>query len=150
MIRYTFSVAPYTVHQLTALDSLRTAAAKAAHGLPKCASTAFAHNDVENGGLGCTSLQAEHHAILAERLIITIDDQTTTGFITRALQKQQLTQANTDKNPVTKEKNIHMAMRLRQLAALQTADSAEGLVLIQDGNTLQLDDMHTATRTFLT
>jgi hypothetical protein len=85
MIRYAFSVAPYTVHQLTALDSLLTAAAKAAHGLAKCASTAFAHNDVESGGLGCPSLQAEYHAILAERLIITINDQTTTGFITRAL-----------------------------------------------------------------
>jgi hypothetical protein len=138
------------VHQLTALDSLLAAAAKAAYGLPKCASTAFAHNGVKNGGLGCPFLQAEYHAILAERLIITINDHTTTGFITRVLLKHQISQANTDSNPVIKDKKIHMAMRLRQPAALQTADSAEGLVLIQDGNTLQLDDVHTATRTFLT
>jgi hypothetical protein len=150
MIRYTFSVAPYTPHQLTALDSLLTAAAKAAHGLPTCASTAFAHNEIDSGGLGCPSLQAEYHAILAERLIITINDQTTTGFLTRALLKQQLAQANSDKNPVTKAKTIQMAMRLRQLAALQTADSTEGLVLIQDGNMLQLDDVNVASRAFLT
>jgi hypothetical protein len=150
MIRYTFSVAPYTPRQLTAMDSMLTAAAKAAHGLPTCASTAFAHNDVDSGGLGCASLQAEYHAILAECLIITINDQTTTGFITRALLKQQLAQANADKNPVTKAQMIHKAMRLRQLAALQTADSAEGLVLIQDGNMLQLDDVNVAARAFLT
>jgi hypothetical protein len=41
-------------------------------------------------------------------------------------------------------------MRLRQLAALQTADNAEGLVLIHDGNTVQLDDVHVATRALLT
>jgi hypothetical protein len=82
MIRYTFSVAPYTSHQLTALDSLLTTAAKAAHGLPTCASTAFAHNDTDSGGPGCPSLHAEYNAILAERLIITINDRTTTSFLT--------------------------------------------------------------------
>jgi hypothetical protein len=43
-----------------------------------------------------------------------------------------------------------MAMHLRQLAVLQTANSAERLVLIQDSSTLQLDDVHTAIRVFLT
>jgi hypothetical protein len=43
-----------------------------------------------------------------------------------------------------------MAMRLRQLAALQTADSTEGLVLIHDGSTLQLEDVDAAPKAVLT
>ena len=150
MIRYTFPVAPCTQQQIKTLDSLMTSAAKAAYGLPTCASTAFAHNDVDQGGLGCPSLQVEYHAVLAERLIITLNDHTTTGHITRALTQQQLAQANNDNNPVTKSQTIQKAMRLRQLEALQGVNNNDGLVLIQDGNTLQLDDVKTATRTFLT
>jgi hypothetical protein len=105
MICYIFSAAPYTPQQLTALDSLLTAAAKAAHGLPTYASTAFAHNDIESGELGCPSLPAEYHAILAERLIITVNDQTTTGFLTRVLLRKQLTQASSDIESGHKGKN---------------------------------------------
>jgi hypothetical protein len=138
VIRYTLPVAPYTRTQLQALDAQLTATTKQAMGLPVCAGTAFAHEDLAHGGLSCPSLQVEYHQVLAERLLATANDATTTGHITRAMLKKQLADANSTHSPAGKQALLNWSLRLRQLEALQNLTGCQGITLQQHGKPVRL------------
>jgi hypothetical protein len=59
-LRYGFYVAPYATPQLKAFDSILTTAYKNTYGLKPWVSTAMAHEDINRGGLGCTSVTADY------------------------------------------------------------------------------------------
>jgi hypothetical protein len=133
MITYSFPLAPYTDKHIKTLDSLLAKGWKQAYNLPVSTATAFAHEDIDKGGLGCPSLQVDYHAILAERLIRTLNDTTTTGHISRAVFEQQLEAVNTTRNAAQQIDLQQRSLRLRQLQALQQLDSIKGLKLMKDG-----------------
>jgi hypothetical protein len=120
MVAYTFYAAPYTVEQISKLDSQLTQATKAAYRLGKGVSCAMAHEDVDAGGLGCASLMVEYNTILIQRLVRSVRADTTHGFISRAVLSAQLAQANNrGTSPVNSLQLINSSLRLKQLAAMQ-------------------------------
>eukprot|EP00878_Enallax_costatus_P010563 GHUV01011030.1.p1 GENE.GHUV01011030.1~~GHUV01011030.1.p1 ORF type:complete len:451 (+),score=87.25 GHUV01011030.1:199-1551(+) len=139
MITYSFPVAPCSEKQIKALDSQLATGWKQAYGLPVSAATAFVHEDTDKGGLGCPSLQVEYHAILAERLIRSLNDTTTTGHITRAVFERQLTAAYETHNAAQRIELQQHSLRLRQLQALQEMDSTAGLQLMKNGMEYSID-----------
>lgn len=139
MITYSFPVAPYNDQNIKALDSLVTAAWKQAYGLTVSTATAFMHEDKDKGGLGCPSLQVEYRATLAERLIRTLNDSTTTGHISRALFQRQLDLANKAENAAQRIHTQQSSLHLRQLQALQSLNRTTGLQLMKDGCEYSID-----------
>jgi hypothetical protein len=88
-LAYPMQVAPYSELQLKALDAYLTMAAKAAYGLTRGTGTAFAKQDVQQGGLGCPSIAVEYHTTQIQSLTRALNDPTRLGVLTRALTQQQ-------------------------------------------------------------
>jgi hypothetical protein len=82
--KYGFYAAPYTRQQLAKLDSLLTCAYKKAYWLPVGASAAMDHEDVNKGGLGCTSAMAEYATVQTQRLTQALNDRGILGRLTQA------------------------------------------------------------------
>jgi hypothetical protein len=135
MIVYTFAAACFSPTQLAKLDSPLLQATKKAYGLGACTSSAFAHTDASDGGLGCHSLMVEYATYLAQRIVRSMNDTTTHGFLSRALLQAQLAKmGDPTATPLQKASIVNNSLRLRQLLALQQL----GLQLDRNGTTMPI------------
>ena len=89
-ITYAFPVMPYTPEDINLLDTILTQAAKKIYRLSPGTSTAFAREDIHNGGLGITSLAVEYNTRAVQSLTRALNDETKLGDLTRGLLKTQL------------------------------------------------------------
>eukprot|EP00775_Hariotina_reticulata_P004031 gene4031-biopygen5750 len=127
-ITYAMTVAPYTLQEIRLLDSLLAKATKQAYGLSTSTSNDAVHQDIQHGGLGCPSLEVEHHILSTQRLVRALNDSGPLGGVSRALLKNQKTGIDVltaDKIPFV----LNYSMRIRQVMAMKRAK----LHLLHDG-----------------
>jgi exonuclease III/ribonuclease HI len=83
-LKYGFYVAPYTKSQLQVFDAVLARAYKHAYWLRPYVSTAMAMEDINKGGLGCTSTTVDYTMTQVDRLTKAINDGGMLGSLTRA------------------------------------------------------------------
>ena len=113
-IAYGFLVAPYTSTDLDILDTWMRRIIRHAYKLMKAVPSALIHEDIENFGLGCTSLYATNAYNCISSLTLALNDQSTWGVVTRAILSAQLTHMkNLPADQLPSE--ARYCMRVRQL-----------------------------------
>jgi ribonuclease HI len=125
-LRYAFSLMPYTAHDINRLDSIITTAYKKIFGLPTSTSTALVMEDINKGGLGCTSLAVDYHQTAVQSITRAMNDTTRFGKLTYHHLDTQLNQLATKAMRHT-QWLPQFSFRIRQLLAAK--QSHIGLIM---------------------
>jgi ribonuclease HI len=128
-ITNTLGITPCTGTDLGILDSIITSAMKRSYGLPKGASSALVHEDVESFGLGSESLSVAYAKLHASHLVEDLRDNGRMGIITRAMLNMQLKLVGScDKGTDALRSNAKYCLRVRQLSQMHEND----IILMKD------------------
>jgi hypothetical protein len=127
-VAYQMCVTPCRLHDLELMDTVIGGIAKRVFTLPKAFPRALLRRQVEAFGVGSTSISCDYHYRAVRSLILSLNDPTLRGQVTKALLSKQLAQLHGLDPHLCKEESRCM-LRARQLACLHRCD----LNVVQQG-----------------